>query len=105
MLYGHRSDVDGYADALEELDSWIPELIAALREDALLVFTADHGCDPSFPGSDHTRENVPLLCYSPGIRPVDLGLRSSFADLAATLAELLRIPSPADGISFAEAVL
>ena len=105
MLYGHRNDVDGYADALEELDSWIPELIEALREDALLVFTADHGCDPSFPGSDHTRENVPLLCYSPGIRPVDLGLRSSFADLAATLADLLQIPPPGDGPSFAQAIL
>ena len=105
MLYGHRNDVDGYADALEKLDGWIPELMEALGEDALLVFTGDHGCDPNFPGTDHTREHVPLLCYSPRIRPVDLGLRSSFADLAATLAELLRIPSPGDGTSFATAIL
>ncbi len=87
--YGHRNDVRGYARALEELDDRIPALLAALRPDDLLLFTADHGCDPTDVSTDHTREYVPLVAAGPKVRPGDLGIRSTFADLGATVAEHL----------------
>jgi phosphopentomutase len=100
-LYGHRNDVAGYARNLEELDARIPELLAALREDDLLVLTADHGCDPSDSSTDHTREHVPLLLAGPRIpRGRDLGVRESFADLGATLAENFEVGPLAAGRSF-----
>lgn len=89
MLYGHRNNPRGYADALEELDRRLPELFEALREDDVLIITADHGCDPTTPGTDHTREYVPLLVYGKPVRGgVDLGVRETFADVAATVAEI-----------------
>ncbi len=87
--YGHRNDVHGYARALEDLDARVPKLLAALRPDDLLFFTADHGCDPTDVSTDHTREYVPLVAAGPGVRPVDVGIRSTFADLGATVAEHL----------------
>jgi phosphopentomutase len=87
--YGHRNDVHGYARALEDLDARIPKLLAALRPDDLLFFTADHGCDPTDVSTDHTREYVPLVAAGPRVRPGDLGIRSTFADLGATVAEHL----------------
>ncbi|HEY0593379.1 MAG TPA: phosphopentomutase [Thermoanaerobaculia bacterium] len=87
--YGHRNDVHGYARALEDLDGRLPKLLAALRPDDLLFFTADHGCDPTDVSTDHTREYVPLVAAGPGVRPGDLGIRSTFADLGATVAEHL----------------
>lgn len=89
MLYGHRNDPRGYADALEELDRRLPELFNALNEDDMVIITADHGCDPTTPGTDHTREYVPLLVYGrPVQRGVNLGVRETFADVAATIAHI-----------------
>ncbi len=87
MLYGHRRDTEGYARALEHFDSRLPEIQAALQGDDLLIVTADHGNDPTFPGSDHTREYAPLIVYGKNARPgVDLGTRSSLADIGQTIA-------------------
>jgi phosphopentomutase len=94
MLYGHRRDVMGYARALEEIDAALPAIAARLREGDLLVITADHGNDPTFPGSDHTRERVPLLAYAPGRAGEALGERESFADLGATAAEYFGVRAP-----------
>ncbi|NPV72365.1 MAG: phosphopentomutase [Pelotomaculum sp.] len=89
MLYGHRNNARGYADALEELDRRLPELFRSLREDDVAIFTADHGCDPTTPGTDHTREYVPLLVYGAPVRSgINLGVRETFADVAATVAEI-----------------
>ena len=98
MLYGHRRDVAGYADALEAFDSFLPRLLAELRPGDLLALSADHGCDPTWPGSDHTREHVPLLFAGPACpRGLDLGVRASFADLGQTLAAHLAVPALAHG--------
>ncbi len=86
-LYGHRNNPSGFAKALEEFDRQLEHLLKILPEDELLVITADHGNDPTFPGTDHTREYVPLLVYSKLIKPVNLGTRDTFADLAKTLEE------------------
>ncbi|NLI12375.1 phosphopentomutase [Pelotomaculum propionicicum] len=89
MLYGHRNNPRGYADALEELDRWLPELIVSLADDDVLIITADHGCDPTTVSTDHSREYVPLLVYGRHIQGgVDLGVRETFADIAATVAEI-----------------
>jgi len=100
-LYGHRNDVPGFAANLEALDARIPEILAALREDDVFVLTADHGCDPADVSTDHTRENVPLLVRGPRVRPGrDLGLRASFADLGATLADNFGVGPLGAGASF-----
>ncbi|MDT8419696.1 MAG: phosphopentomutase [Desulfuromonadales bacterium] len=94
MLFGHRRDPHGFARALEAFDDWLPRLQQQLGSEDLLVVTADHGCDPLAPGTDHTREFVPLLAWSPAmLRGVGLGVRSSFADVSATIAELFAIDS------------
>lgn len=85
MHYGHRNDPEGYAAALEYFDAQLPQIKNALKSDDLLIITADHGCDPTTPGTDHTREYVPLLVYSHGITPVNLGTRKTLADVAATI--------------------
>jgi phosphopentomutase len=88
MLYGHRNDVEGYARALEEADAWLPELQSKLKDCDLLILTADHGCDPTTPSTDHSREYVPLLTYGRKARGgVDLGLRSTLSDIGQTVAE------------------
>ncbi len=101
MLWGHRNDTAGYARALEEIDASVPALVEALRPGDLLVFTADHGCDPTTPSSDHTRELVPLLVIEGpgGTSGVDLGLRDTFADVAATIAERFGVANPGPGMS------
>ena len=89
MLYGHRLDAAGFGQALEAFDRWLPKLLAAMKPGDLLIITADHGCDPTTPGTDHTREAVPLLCWHPELATgIPLGERQSFADIAATVAEL-----------------
>jgi phosphopentomutase len=88
MLYGHRRDTEGYARALEHFDSSLPQIEAALRADDLMILTADHGNDPTFPGTDHTREYAPLLVYGKSARPgVNLGTRASLSDIGQTVAE------------------
>lgn len=99
-LYGHRRDVAGYAQALEAFDARLPELTQALRPGDLAMLTADHGCDPTFPGSDHTREFVPILAFGPGISPRDIGQRGSFADMGQSLAAHLGLAPLSGGTSF-----
>lgn len=104
-LYGHRNDPVGFARAVEEFDARVPELVGALGPEGVLVVTADHGCDPTTPGTDHTREVVPLLVWGPSLRRgVDLGVRETFADLGATVAEMFGVPAPRVGTSFWKAV-
>ena len=86
-LYGHRNDVEGYAAALEAVDAWIPELLSMASADDLLILTADHGCDPTTPGTDHTREYVPLLAHTRDLPGRDLGVRSTLSDVGQTVAE------------------
>jgi phosphopentomutase len=99
MLYGHRRDTEGFARALEHFDSRLPELEAVMRNDDLVIITADHGNDPTFRGSDHTREYVPLLVYGRQIQAVDLGTRNSLSDIGQTIAENFGLKLPA-GESF-----
>lgn len=98
--YGHRRDVIGYAHALEEFDARLPELYALLQKDDLVVIVADHGCDPTFPGSDHTREHIPVLAYSPGLKGHFIGRRDTFADIGQSIAEFLGIKTLSHGVSF-----
>lgn len=103
MCYGHRKDAVGFGRALEEFDAWLPELYEQMRDDDLLVICADHGCDPTTEGSDHTREYVPLLVWSKSMaRGVALGDRPSFADAGATLAAYFDVGTIATGESFLE---
>jgi phosphopentomutase len=88
MLFGHRNDVEGYARALEEVDSWLPSLLSAMQSDDLLIFCADHGCDPTTPSTDHSREYTPLLAYSPSAPGgTNLGTRATLSDIGQTVAE------------------
>ena len=101
MKFGHRRDIDGYANAVSEFDTWLHDFVPKMKEDDVLFITGDHGCDPGAAGTDHTREYVPLLVYGAGIRAgVDLGTRTSFADLGATLAEMFSVPLDTEGQSF-----
>ncbi|MDF1824317.1 MAG: phosphopentomutase [Verrucomicrobiales bacterium] len=104
MLYGHRRDPGGYARALETFDRWLATLLPRLDEETLLIITADHGNDPTWTGTDHTRERVPLLVHAPG-SPQSLGVRKSFADIAATLADWFGVDSTGYGQSFNRAIL
>jgi phosphopentomutase len=103
-LYGHRNDVSGYAQALEEFDKNLATLLTKLKDDDLLIITADHGCDPTIAGTDHTREYVPLLAYHPNLaaadQTIDLGIRTTFADLGATIADNFTLPALPYGQSF-----
>ena len=106
MLYGHRNDVDGYAAALTEFDGQLRELLPMLKEDDLLFITADHGCDPSTPSTDHSREHVPLLAYGAKMKAgYNLGTRSTYADLAATVAEYFGVKANIAGTSFLREIL
>ena len=106
MLYGHRNNIEGYAQALRDVDARIPELFSAARHGDLLIITADHGCDPTTPGTDHTREYVPLLAYHSSRNPgVNLGIRTTFADVGATIADLLDLEMPRWGSSFASLLI
>ena len=99
--FGHRRDPIGYGKALEQFDARLPEVLEALDEDDLMIITADHGNDPTFPGTDHTREFVPLLVYSPRFKVgAELPLRNTFADIGATIAENFGVAAPAYGTSF-----
>lgn len=91
MLYGHRRDINGYALALAEFDAWLPLFIKEMKADDLLIITADHGCDPAHTHTDHTREHTPLIIYSKGIKPENLGTRETFSDIAATVCAYLGV--------------
>jgi len=94
MLYGHRCDVNGFARALERFDQWLSLFLPQLAADDLLLITADHGCDPTTPGTDHSREYVPLLAWHPGLASAtELGVRQTFCDIAATLGEIYGVES------------
>jgi phosphopentomutase len=99
MVYGHRRDVPGYAAALEAFDSRLPEVAARMRLDDLVILTADHGCDPTWRGTDHTRERVPVLAFGPLVAPGERGNRSSFADIGETVAAHLGIARGKYGMS------
>jgi len=106
MLFGHRRDPLGYANALNEFDTWLGAFLPKLGEEDLVMITADHGCDPGYAATtDHTREYVPLLVLGKAVKPGDLGTRESFADIAATVTELLEVPYETPGKSFASQIL
>ena len=100
MLYGHRQDINGYAKALTEFDRYLPEITTKMRDDDILVITADHGCDPGDNSTDHTREYTPLIVYGKSVKPINLGTRKTFADIAATVADYLDVDFKCDGESF-----
>ncbi len=100
MLYGHRRDPEGYASALEYLDARLPEIIDQLLPEDILIICADHGCDPTWPGTDHTREHIPVLAFGAGIQPGSLGLRNSFADIGQSLAVHFELEAMDYGESF-----
>lgn len=100
-MYGHRRNIEGYRDALEAFDLRLPEIYEAMNDEDILILAADHGNDPSYKGSDHTREHIPMLIYGKSIKEnVNIGTRDSFADIAATIAEILEIEAPINGQSF-----
>ncbi|MFD2672829.1 phosphopentomutase [Marinicrinis sediminis] len=99
-LYGHRRDPAGYAEALEEFDRHLPQIMEQIGPDDLLIITADHGNDPVHHGTDHTREYVPLLVYNPTMKTVELGIRETFSDVGATIADNFEVQKPANGKSF-----
>ncbi len=100
QTWGHRNDVPGFSAGLEELDRTLPRVLQAVRQEDLIIFTADHGNDPTTPSTDHSRERVPLLVFGPKVRAADLGRRNTFADIGQTVAEFLGVPALAAGTSF-----
>ena len=106
MQFGHRRDIDGYANALSEFDAWLGGFMAQMGDEDVVMITADHGCDPAYTATtDHTREYVPLLVLGKAVKPVNLGTRKTFADIAATVAEMLDVTLETSGESFAREVL
>ncbi|ODN43925.1 phosphopentomutase [Piscirickettsia litoralis] len=98
--YGHRRDVSGYAEALEYFDARLPEFIGAMQPGDLVILTADHGCDPTWQGSDHTREHIPVLAWGPGLKPRNIGERQSFADIGQSIADFMGLTPLDNGKSF-----
>ena len=99
MLWGHRQDVDGYAAGFTEFDRWLPSFLSGMHEGDLLIVTADHGCDPGDDSTDHTREYIPILLYGAGVSPISLGIRDTFSDIGATVADALGVPFDCPGRS------
>jgi phosphopentomutase len=101
MLWGHRNDPAGFYEGLQKFDQWLPAFMNKLSGDDLLIITADHGNDPTTPSTDHSREYVPILVYCLGLKSdQNIGMRDTFADLQATLAEYFKVPSTGKGKSF-----
>lgn len=106
MIYGHRNDVDGYAKALTYFDEQLPRIIEGLREEDILIITADHGCDPVTPSTDHSREYIPLVVYGKQVKNgVNLGTRATYADIAATILDYYDIPQKTAGTSFLKEIM
>ena len=100
MLYGHRNDVSGYANALNEVDEWLPKFFDKMREDDVLIITADHGCDPSTPSTDHSREYIPVIMYGKNLEVKDLGIRDTFSDIGKTILDMFDLENDIPGKSF-----
>ncbi len=100
MVWGHRRDIEGYAKGLEYFDSRLPELVAQLQENDIVFITADHGCDPTYKGTDHTREHVPVILFGKNVRPQFIGGRATYADIAQTIADYFKLPPLKYGTSF-----
>jgi phosphopentomutase len=106
MLYGHRNDVAGYANALKEFDGRIPELMSSMRDTDVLIITADHGCDPTTPSTDHSREYIPVLLYGKHVKQgVSIGTREGFSDIGVTVLDLLQLPVDIAGTSFKNEII
>lgn len=106
MLYGHRNNIEGYGKALEYFDSKLPEIIEALKEDDILILTADHGNDPSTPSTDHSREYIPILAYGKTLKQnVDLGIRETYADISATILDIFGLEKLENGTSFKNEII
>ncbi|SNR87113.1 phosphopentomutase [Anaerovirgula multivorans] len=104
--YGHRRDAKGYKQALEEMDSRLPDIMNAMKKEDILIITADHGNDPTYKGTDHTREYIPIVIYGPSIKNnVNIGTRKTFADIAATISDVLNIPNTGKGTSFKNMII
>ncbi len=99
QAFGHRRNVQGYSEALHQMDERLPEFMAKLKDGDLVVITADHGCDPTWPGSDHTREHIPMIFFGPGVAPRELGISETFSDIGQTLAKHLGVPTLSNGSS------
>lgn len=106
MLYGHRNDVEGYGKALEYFDSKLPEIIENLKQDDILIITADHGCDPSTPSTDHSREYIPVIVYGKSLKSnIDLGIRKTYADISATVLDYFDLENLKYGTSFKKEII
>lgn len=105
MLYGHRQDIDGYARAFSEFDRWLPSFTENMKQDDILIITADHGCDPGDSSTDHSREYVPLIIYGKNIKSVNLGTSETYADIAATVTDYLGVPFECEGTSRLKEIL
>ena len=106
MLYGHRNDVDGYAAAISEFDKWLTDFLPLLREDDMLIITADHGCDPAYTVStDHSREHVPLIIYGKNIKPQNLGTREGFCNIGKTVCDYLKVDANIEGNSLLDEII
>ena len=104
--FGHRRNSQGYKEALEEFDKRIPEIISSMKEDDILIINADHGNDPTYKGTDHTREYIPVLVYGKNIKSgINLGIRNTFADIGATVADILNVTLPKVGKSFKDEIM
>lgn len=106
MLYGHRNNIEGYAKALEEFDQKLPEIIKSLKEDDILILTADHGNDPSTPSTDHSREYIPIVVFGKKLKQnVDIGIRETYSDISATILDIFGIPKLENGTSFKNEIM
>ena len=105
MLFGHRNDVDGYAAAYSEFDKWLPDFIGKMKEGDVLMITADHGCDPATESTDHSREHIPLVMYGEKVCPANLGTRTGFGDIAATICDIFGVENELSGSSFADEII
>ena len=106
MLYGHRNNIEGYAKALEYLDSKLPIIIENMKETDVLILTADHGNDPSTPSTDHSREYIPILIYGKQIKEnINIGTRATYADIGQTILDMLGMPLLNTGVSFKEKII
>ncbi len=106
MLYGHRNNIEGYAKALEEFDAYIPKILKEMKDTDMLIITADHGCDPSTPSTDHSREHIPILIYGKDIKQNNnIGTRETFADISATILDIFGLPTLKYGNSFKNEII